>query len=226
MVRESALWEIHHSLSQSWKERQVDEKENLYPTWRGRGPSYLLTSGQDGAQRWRAFPPGAAVSPGAQAEQKQHPRKCGPPGVAQQPSPSPALSHGGGKMEGRAGGVEDRVSRVGGSRELVLGRIRGCQGGCLQINPAPPSPYPAYPAVESGGTHLRGGGPHQEPEEGMGWGHHAGFSILCSYRHHHHGVGGGCVWYLQPQAPPGGLVLFQVNPGEWMPTSGFSHRLE
>ena len=129
-------------------------------------------------------------------------------------------------MEGRAGGVEDRVSRVGGSRELVLGRIRGCQGGCLQINPAPPSPYPAYPAVESGGTHLRGGGPHQEPEEGMGWGHHAGFSILCSYRHHHHGVGGGCVWYLQPQAPPGGLVLFQVNPGEWMPTSGFSHRLE
>lgn len=48
----------------------------------------------------------------------------------------------------------------------------------------------------------------------MGRGHRAGFSILCSHRHHHHRVGGGCVWYLQPQAPPGGLVLFQVNPGE------------
>lgn len=91
-VRESALWEIHCPLSQSWKKRQVDEKENLYPTWRGRGPSYLLISGQDGAQRWRPFPPGAAASPGAQAEQKQHHPNCGPPGVAHQPAPSPTLS--------------------------------------------------------------------------------------------------------------------------------------
>lgn len=68
---------------------------------------------------------------------------------------------------------------------------------------------------EVGPPHLWSGGQHQEPEEGMGRGCCAGFSI-CRRRHshHHHGVRGGRVWDFQPQMPPGRLIRFQVNPGE------------
>lgn len=92
-------------------------------------------------------------------------------------------------MKGRAGGCEDRVSRVDGGRELVLGRRgRGCQGGCTQISlQRPPLTLPIL-QWEVGAPHLRGGAPHQEPEEGMGGGYCAGFSIHRGHSHHHHGV--------------------------------------
>lgn len=49
----------------------------------------------------------------------------------------------------------------------------------------------------------------------MGQRHWICFSTCCSHSHHHHRVWGSKVWDLQPQAPPGGLILFQVNPGLW-----------
>lgn len=54
----------------------------------------------------------------------------------------------------------------------------------------------------------------------MGRGHWSGFSTHRSHGHRHHGVQGSRLWDLQPQAPPGGLVVLQANPVRRVETAG------
>lgn len=105
---------------------------------------------------------------------------------------------------------------MGRDSELVLGRRGKVRLGVYtQVKP----PLACRPCDGEGGRHLWVRGQHQEPEEGVGRGHWSGFSTHRSHSHRHHGVRGSRLRDLQPQAPPGGLVVLQANPAERVETA-------
>lgn len=93
------------------------------------------------------------------------------------------------------------------------GKVR--LGVYIQVKP----PLPCPPRDGEWGRHLWVRGQHEQPEEGVSWGHWSGFSAGRSHSHHHHGVRGSRLWDLQPQAAPGRLIVLQANPVERVETA-------